>query len=134
MTNTTAELETRIEQMVAEHVAAVRKAAQAAVERAFTGANTSVAAPSVAPSRPACCAGRLASGATGTELFGAGRALLRGVELQARRDDGSTFGRRWRIACGAAASGARLREANRVRTIGERSQMRYFPLSASASS
>jgi len=34
MTNTTAELETRIEQMVNEHVAAVRKAAQAAVERA----------------------------------------------------------------------------------------------------
>jgi hypothetical protein len=44
MTNTTAELETRIEQMVAEHVAAVRKAAQAAVERAFAGASASVAA------------------------------------------------------------------------------------------
>ena len=52
MTNTTAELETRIEQMVAEHVAAVRTAAQAAVERAFAGASASVAAPTVAPSRP----------------------------------------------------------------------------------
>ena len=52
MTNTTAELETRIERVVAEHVAAVRKAAQAAVERAFLGASTNVVAPTVAPSRP----------------------------------------------------------------------------------
>jgi len=35
MTNTTAELERQIEQMVAAHVAALRKGAQGAVERAF---------------------------------------------------------------------------------------------------
>jgi hypothetical protein len=37
MTNTT-ELEKQIEQMVAAHVAALRKAAQGAVERAFAAA------------------------------------------------------------------------------------------------
>jgi hypothetical protein len=57
MTNTTAELETRIEQMVAEHVPAVRKAAQAAVERAFTGANKCSGALGGAIAT-ACCAGR----------------------------------------------------------------------------
>ena len=51
MTNTTAELETRIEQMVAEHVAAVRKAAQAAVERAFAGASASELRPDGKPFR-----------------------------------------------------------------------------------
>ena len=75
MTNTTAELETRIEQMVAEHVAAVRKATQAAVERAFAGASASVAAPTVGPSRP-----RIARAAgkrrTGTELTALGERLF----------------------------------------------------------
>lgn len=133
MTNTTAELETRIEQMVAEHVAAVRKAAQAAVERAFAGASASVAAPSVAPSRPRV---RRAAGKrrTGTELSALGERFFEALS----RKPGET------IAALSAEVGAspvelqravaRLREANRVRTIGERSQMRYFPLSANASS
>jgi hypothetical protein len=131
MTNTTAELETRIEQMVAEHVAAVRKAAQAAVERAFAGA--SVAAPTVAPSRPrvARAAGKRR---TGTELLALGERFFEALT----RKPGETMAV---LSAEVGASPvdlqravARLREANRVRTIGERSQMRYFPLSANASS
>ena len=133
MTNTTAELETRIEQMVAEHVAAVRKAAQAAVERAFSGASASVAAPTVARSRPrvARAAGKRC---TGTELSALGERFFEALS----RKPGET------MAVLSAEVGtspvelqravARLREANRVRTIGERSQMRYFPLSPSAAS
>jgi hypothetical protein len=133
MTNTTAELETRIEQMVAEHVAAVRKAAQAAVERAFAGASASVAAPTAAPSRPrvARAAGKRR---TGTELLALGERFF---EVLSRKP-GETMAV---LSAEAGASPvelqravARLREANRVRTIGERSQMRYFPLSVNASS
>jgi acyl-CoA reductase-like NAD-dependent aldehyde dehydrogenase len=130
MTNTTAELETRIEQMVAEHVAAVRKAAQAAVERAFAGAS---AAPSVAPSRPhaARAAGKRR---TGPELLALGERFFEALS----RKPGETMAV---LSAEVGASPvelqravARLREANRVRTIGERSQMRYFPLSAKVSS
>ena len=129
MTNTTAELETRIEQMVAEHVAAVRKAAQATVERAFAGAGASVAAPS--RPRVARAAGKRR---TGTELLALGERFFEALS----RKPGETMAV---LSAEVGASPvelqlavARLREANRVRTIGERSQMRYFPLSASASS
>jgi len=135
MTNTTAELETRIEQMVAEHVAAVRKAAQAAVERAFAGASASAAAPTptAAPPRP-----RIARAAgkrrTGTELLALGERFFEALS----RKPGETMAV---LSAEVGASPvelqravARLREANRVRTIGERSQMRYFPLLANASS
>ena len=133
MTNTTAELEKRIEQMVAEHVSAVRKAAQAAVERAFTGANTSAAAPTIAPSRPRA-ARATGKRRTGTELLALGERFFEALS----RKPGETMAV---LSAEVGASPvelqravARLREANRVRTIGERSQMRYFPLSASASS
>lgn len=130
MTNTTAELETRIEQMVAEHVAAVRKAAQAAVERAFAGGSVSVA---VAASRPrvARAAGKRR---TGTELSALGERFFEALS----RKPGETMAV---LSAEVGASPvelqravARLREANRVRTIGERSQMRYFPLLTSAPS
>ena len=131
MTNTTAELETRIEQMVAEHVAAVRKAAQAAVERAFAGSSSSVAAPAVARPRVARAAGKRR---TGTELSALGERFFEALS----RKPGETMAV---LSAEVGASPvelqravARLKEANRVRTIGERSQMRYFPLSASASS
>jgi hypothetical protein len=136
MTNTTAELETRIEQMVAEHVAAVRKAAQAAVERAFAGAGAgaSVAAPSVVtPSRPRI-ARTAAKRRTGTELSALGERFFEALS----RKPGETMAV---LSAEVGASPvelqravARLREANRIRTIGERSQMRYFPLLANASS
>jgi hypothetical protein len=50
MTNATSESEQQLEQMVAAHVAALRKAAQGAVEHAFEAASTS--APMVAQSHP----------------------------------------------------------------------------------
>jgi hypothetical protein len=131
MTNTTAELERQIEQMVAAHVAALRKAAQGAVERAFAAA--SAVAPAVAPSRPPVA--RTASKRrAGSELSALGERFF---EVLSRKP-GETMGV---LAAEVGVSPvelqravARLREAGRVRTIGERSQMRYFPLSASAAS
>lgn len=131
MTNTTVELERQIEQMVAAHVAGLRKAAQSAVERAFAAA--SVAAPTVAPSRPrATRAG--SKRRAGSELLALGERFFEALS----RKPGETM-----VVLSAEAGASprelhravsRLREAGRVRTIGERSRMRYFPLSASASS
>jgi len=131
MTNTTAELEKQIEQMVAAHVAALRKAAQGAVERAFAAA--SAAAPAVAPSRPR--AARTASKRrAGSELSALGERFFEALS----RKPGETMAA---LSTEMGASPrelhravARLRQAGRVRTIGERSRMRYFPLSANAAS
>lgn len=130
MTNTTTELERQIEQMVAAHVAALRKAAQDAVERAFAAART--AAPTmVASSRPR--AARAASKRRGdAELAALGERFY---EVLSRKP-GETM-----VVLSAEVGAspqelhravARLREAGRVKTVGERSAMRYFPLPASA--
>ena len=128
MTNTTTELERQIEQMVAAHVGGLRKAAQGAVERAFAAA--SAAAPTGAASRPRAASKRRA----GSELSALGERFFEALS----RRPGETM-----VVLSAEAGAsprelhravARLREAGRVRTIGERSRMRYFPLSASASS
>ncbi len=130
MTNTRSELERQIEQMVAAHVAALRKAAQGAVERAFAAAS---AAPTAAPSRPRAV--RSASKRrAGAELSALGERFFEALS----RKPGET------MAVLSAEVGAspqelhravgRLREAGRVKTVGERSAMRYFPLAANASS
>src|SRR5258706_9477906 len=130
MTNTTLELERQIEQMVAAHVAALRKAAQGAVERAF--AASSASGPTVAASRPR--AARAASKRrAGSELLALGERFFEALS----RRPGETMVV-LSAEAGASPRGldravAPLREAGRVRTIGERSWMRDFPLSASAS-
>lgn len=131
MTNTTSELERQIEQMVAAHVAALRKAAQGAVERAFAAASTT--GPTVAPSRS-----RVARAASkrraGAELSALGERFFEALS----RKPGETM-----VVLSAEVGAspqelhravARLRETGRVKTVGERSAMRYFPLSASAAS
>ena len=131
MTKTTSELERQIEQMVAAHVAALRKAAQGAVERAFAAASTSArtATAAVAPSRPR--AARAASKRrAGAELSALGDRFFEALS----RKPGETMGV---LSAEVGASPrelhravARLREAGRVTTVGERSAMRYFPLAA----
>jgi len=131
MTSTTTELERQIEQMVAAHVAALRKAAQSAVERAFAMAR--VAAPTVAPTRPRA-ARAMSKRRASSELTALGERFF---EALSRRP-----GEMMAVLSAEVGASphelhravARLREAGRVRTIGERSQMRYFPLSAGVSS
>ncbi len=132
MTNTTVELERQIEQMVTAHVAALRKAAQGAVERAF--ATASAAAPAVAPSSRPRAARAAGKRRAGSELSALGERFFEALS----RKPGETMGV---LSAEVGASPgelhravSRLREAGRVRTIGERSRMRYFPLSASAAS
>jgi len=130
MTNTTSELERQIEQMVAAHVAALRKAAQDAVDRAFAAAS---AVPAAAAARPR--AARAASKRrAGAELSALGERFFEALS----RKPGETM-TVLSAEVGASAQElhravARLREAGRVKTVGERGAMRYFPLAASASS
>jgi hypothetical protein len=129
MTNTT-ELERQIEQMVAAHVAALRKAAQGAVERAFAAASAAV--PTM-PSRPRA-ARTVGKRRAGSELLALGERFFEALS----RKPGETM-----VVLSAEVGAspqelqravARLREAGRVRTVGERSAMRYFPLTVSAAS
>jgi uncharacterized iron-regulated membrane protein len=131
MANTTSELEQQIEQMVAAHVAALRKAAQSAVERAFAAA--SAAAP-IAVAARARGARATSKRRAGSELSALGERFFEALS----RRPGETMGA-LSAEVGATAKElhravARLREAGRVKTVGERSQMRYFPLSASVTS
>jgi hypothetical protein len=129
MTNTTTELERQIEQMVAAHVAALRKAAQGAVERAFAAA--SAATPTVAAARPRA-ARAISKRRAGAELSALGERFFEALS----RKPGETM-----VVLSAEVGAsprelqravARLRDAGRVRTVGERSAMRYFPLSAAS--
>lgn len=129
MTNT-AELEKQIEAMVAAHVASLRKAAQSAVERAFAAAMSP--ATTVAPSPPRAVR-VMGKRRAGSELLALGERFFEVL----MRKPGETMAV---LSAEVGASPAelhravsRLRESGRVRTIGDRSRMRYFPLSVSAS-
>ena len=98
MTNTTSELERQTEQMVA----ALRKAAQGAVERAFAAAGAS--APTVAPSRTRA-ARATSKRRAGAELSALGERFFEGAESQARSDNGGAFGRSRRVVSGVAPGG-----------------------------
>lgn len=135
MTNTSSidELSGKIEKMVAEHVAAVRAAAQAAVARAFA-ATTPLEAPvvpkrarpaEVRPSRPRRAASEIA--ALGERFYRAvcerpGETMLVlsvGVGVSARDLHRAV---------------AELRRTDRIRVVGERSHTRYFPMAGGAAS
>ena len=123
MTNTNEDLGERIEQIIAEHMAAARKAAEAAVERAFAAAGTE-------PTMPARVTRTRAPGKrrAGPELAALGERFFHAVSSKPGEA----------MAVLAAEVGvsprelhravAHLKQAGRVRAIGQRSQRRYFPL------
>jgi hypothetical protein len=132
MTNTNEDLARRIEEMVAEHIASTRKAAQIAVERAFASAGTQARPPTSAARavRTRASGKRRAS----TELEKLSEQFMGAVT----RKPGETM---TVLAADVGASArelhravSRLKQAGRVRTIGERSQTRYFPLAANGTS
>jgi hypothetical protein len=127
MTSTNEDLTKRIEQMIAEHIAATRKAAQIAVERAFMSAGGQSTRPTIARSVRTRAPGKRRAS---TELEALGERFLGAVN----RKPGETM---TVLAADVGASArelhraiSRLKQAGRVRTVGERSQMRYFPLVA----
>ena len=128
-TNSKQDLGERIERMVAEHIAASRKAAQDAVLRAFTAAAAvkAGAAPRVKSSR-----GQNQKRRGSAEVAALGERFYRVV--CARPGETMT------ALCADVGASARelqrsvslLRQSGRVRTVGNRSLMRYFPMTSGA--
>lgn len=129
MTNTNEDLGKRIEQLVSEHIAATRKVAQEAVERAL--AASGIAPPvSARPVRARTAGNGKRRGAA--ELTALGERFYRALCSK----PGAT------MAVLAAEAGATprelhravagLKQAGRVRSVGERSKTVYFPLANSS--
>ena len=128
MTDTTSELGRRIEQVIAEHVAAAQKEAQQAVARAFgegiTGTRPRVAA---RPAEPGPSGKRRASAdliALGEQFYGV-LCSRPGETMAALAAEVGASAKELHRAV------ARLKQAGRVRAVGQRSHTRYFPLSSS---
>jgi acyl-CoA reductase-like NAD-dependent aldehyde dehydrogenase len=126
MTTSIVELERQIEQLVRAHVAACQRAAAAAVERAFAAA----------PARAKTLrTGRAPSRARGVrrsaeEIAALGERLCEAV----RAHPGETM---TALAPHVGATArelerpmARLKRAGRIRSVGQRSRTRYFPMAA----
>jgi len=129
MTNTNEDLGKRIEQLVAEHVAATRKVAQEAVERALAASG---AAPMTA-ARPARVRAEPSGKRRGTaELTALGERFYRALCGKPGETMGvlaAVVGATPRELHRAVAA---LKQAGRVRAVGQRAHTRYFPLANSS--
>jgi hypothetical protein len=124
-TTSTQDLGRRIEQVVEEHIAESRRAAQEAVVRAFATANRR---PSSAKSAPRATTGRTFERRSPEEVAALGERLYGAVCT----NPGAA------MAVFAAEIGATVRELNRpmtllkragrVRSVGARHRTRYFPM------
>jgi len=125
MANTNEDLGNRIEQMIAAHIAATRKVAQEAVARAF-GEASPAARPRVAA--VAAASGRSGKRRASADLVALGERFY-GVLCRKPGEPMAVLA----AEVGASAQElhravARLKQAGRVRAVGQRSQTRYFPL------
>jgi hypothetical protein len=125
MTNTTSDLGRRVEQLVEEHIAASRRAAQEAVERAFSSAARR--APAVRSPRSAAT-GRTFKRRPPDEVAALGERLYRAV--CANPGAAMTV---LAVEVGASVRElnrpmTRLKRAGRVRSVGARHLTRYFPM------
>ncbi len=129
MTNTNEDLGKQIERLVAEHIAATRKVAQQAVERALAA---SVAAPTVAARRTRVRVAGSGKRRGAAELAALGERFYRalcskpGETMAVLAADVGTSPRELHRAV------AGLKQAGRVRAVGERAHTRYVPLANSS--
>lgn len=116
------QLETQIEQLVAAHLAAVRAAAGAAVERAFG----TPAAPGPKAMRPR---GSSPNGRrTPEEIKALGDRLYEAVCADAGQTMTVLAPRLGAMPSELQRPMTRLKRAGRVRSVGQRHQTRYFPM------
>jgi hypothetical protein len=133
MSDTTShrDLDQRIEQLIREHIAAVQRSAQEALERAFAGA-ASVAR------RPAKAAAGTTTGKGGkrrapAEVSAVGERLYRAVCARPGESIAVLAGELGAAARELHRPMALLRQAGRVRSVGQRHQTRYFPRAGASS-
>ena len=130
MTNTNEDLGKRIERMIAEHVAATRKLAQEAVERALNASGVAPLAAAEQPARRRAATGGRRRGAA--ELTALGERFYRvlcskpGQTMAVPAPDVGATPRELRRAV------AELKQTGRVRAVGQRAHTRYFPLANSS--
>jgi uncharacterized protein (DUF2126 family) len=125
MANTTSnhELGQRIERLVLEHIAAIRRAAQDAVERAFAATTAPSAAPRQRSNSPGDSKRRAPA-----EIAALGDQLYRAVCAKP--------GERMTVLAADVGASARelhkpmsvLKRDGRVRSVGQRDRTRYFPV------
>lgn len=128
MTNTNVDLGERVERLVQEHIAASRKAAQEAIERAF--ASASKRAVRAVPKAQT----RAGTKRRSADIAALGERLYRAVCAK----PGETMA----VLAPMAGASSRelhrpmtlLRRAGRVRAVGTRHTTRYFPMANAAGS
>jgi len=127
MSNSTShrDLDQRIEQLVREHIAAVQSSAREALERAFAGVAAAARKPSHAVSGPPIAKGGKRRAAA--EVAELGERLYRAVCAR----PGESMGVLAREVDASARELHRpmalLKQAGRVRSVGQRYNTRYFP-------
>jgi hypothetical protein len=124
MANMQDELGKRIEQMIAEHIAATRKVAEEAVHRAFADANPAAPKVVVRPTRVRESGKRRGAAdlaALGERFYGA-LCSKPGETMVVLASEVGASARELHRAV------ARLKRTGRVRAVGQRSHTRYFPL------
>lgn len=136
MSNTTShrELDQGIEQLIREQIAAIHRIARDAVDRAFAGATQSAHSPRrMAPQPGAARAAKSVKRRAPAEVSALGEKLYQAV--CGHPGEGMVVLAR---ELGASARElhrpmALLKQAGRVRSIGQRHQTRYFPKTSGAS-
>jgi hypothetical protein len=116
-------LEQRIEHLVREHIAAVQRSAREALDRAFAGS-------AVAARKPAQTAATATTGGrrrARAELSAVAERLYRAVCAQPGEGIVALAGELGVSARELQRPMALLRESGRVRSVGQRHLMRYYP-------
>lgn len=126
-TNTLEELQSQIERLVRDHLAAQCKVATAAVERAFASA----AVPKQVLVRPRSTAGRRRARSEMTEVADRLYAAIRANPGESIAVIAAEVGE---TAKALHRPMAQLKDAGRVRSAGQRRLTRYFPMSHAAKS
>ena len=125
MTTNTQQLEREIEKLIREHLAACRKAATAAVERAFSAVMNEpapVKGPAKATSKEARPRRSPEELATLTEKLYDAMCATPGEIMAVLAEQLGIPSRSLDLPA------TRLKHAGRVRTVGKRQNMRYFPM------
>jgi glutamyl-tRNA reductase len=133
MTTRIEDLEKQVERLVREHMEACHRAVAAAVARAFASSSRTKTKASRSPS------GRTPSRATGArrtpeEIEALGKRLYEAVLAHPGETMKALAPHVGATPAELHRSMTRLKEAGRIRSVGQRHRTRYFPMAASAAS
>jgi hypothetical protein len=126
-------LDQRIEQLVREHIAAVHRSAREAMERAFTGPGGVTARRAAQPAAAGTTVARGGKRRRSAEVSELGERLYRAVWAHLGEGLAAMAGELGASARELHRPMALLKQAGRVRSVGQRHQTRYLPRSGASS-